>query len=103
MLHPARSLDEPVTIASNPFLNRWNYRVELPDVLANTRYARALSAVLLLEIANRSATIWRPCRRSSGVARGRLRRQVLAADGEKVLLSAPVKKGGGLPVSRLQP
>ncbi len=54
-LHPARSPDETVTITSNPFLNRWNYRVEFPDALVNTRYARALSAVLLLEIANRTA------------------------------------------------
>jgi len=45
-LHPARSPDETVTITSSPFLNHWNYEVDLPDLLSKTRYARALSGVL---------------------------------------------------------
>jgi hypothetical protein len=101
VLHPARSTDEAVTIASEPFLNHWDYRVEFPDVLTRPRYARALSAVLLLELANRrtaadghSAEI--PAWLVDGTAR-----QVLAADGEKVVLSAPVNRAGGLPVGRL--
>jgi hypothetical protein len=101
ILHPVRSADESVTITSNPFLDRWNYRVELPDVLTSTRYARAMSAVLLLEIANRTV---KPGGRSAEVPSwlvDGLAQQVLAADAEKVILSAPVKKTDGLPVSRL--
>jgi hypothetical protein len=100
-LHPARSLDETVTITSNPFLNRWNYRVEFPDALANTRYARALSAVLLLEIANRTAAADGHGAEIPAWLVDGLAQQVLADDGEKVILSAPAKKIGGLPVSRL--
>jgi hypothetical protein len=102
VLHPARSPDETVAIASSPFLNHWNYQVNLPDVLDKMRYARALSAVLLLEIANRTA---RPGGHSAEVPEwlvDGLARQLLAGGGEKVVLTAPPrKKDGGLPVDRL--
>ncbi|MGA2243363.1 MAG: hypothetical protein ABSH48_00075 [Verrucomicrobiota bacterium] len=100
-LHPARSGNDTVTIAAMPFLNRWDYRVDLPDTLARVRYARALSGVLLLEIANRrtprdghSAEV--PSWLVDGLAQ-----QVLAADGDKVVLSAPTKKDEEFPVNRL--
>ena len=100
VLHPARSPDEAVTITSNPFLDRWNYRVEFPDATLNTRYARALSAVLLLEIANRtvkpgghSAEI--PAWLVDGFAR-----QVLAADREQVIVVPPAQRKDGLPAGR---
>lgn len=102
VLHPARSLDETVAIASSPFLNHWNYHVDLPDVLRKARYARALSGVLLLELANRSVprnghSAEVPAWLVDGMAR-----QVLAADGEKVLLTAPaIRKGDNLPVNRI--
>src|SRR5580658_979306 len=54
-LHPALSLDETANITSSPFLDRWNYRVDLPDRLTKTSYARTLSGVVLLELANRAA------------------------------------------------
>jgi len=98
--HPARSPDEPVNIVSSPFLNRWDYRVELPDVLTQTRYARALSAVLLLEIANRAAGSEHSAEVPAWLVDG-LAQQVLAADGERVVLSAPAKKPGGLPGGRV--
>jgi hypothetical protein len=101
ILHPAHSSDEPVTIACDPFLNRWNYRVELPDALARPRYARALSAVLLLEIANRTAPAGGHSAEIPAWLVDGLAQQVLAADGEKVVLSAPAKKTGGLPSGRL--
>ena len=52
-LHPAQSPDEDVTIISTSFINGWNYRVELPDIVSRTRLSRALTGVLLLEFANR--------------------------------------------------
>jgi hypothetical protein len=100
-LHPAHSLEDTVTITSSPFLDRWNYGVELPDTLSKTRYARALTGVLLLEIANRNA------RRDGHSAEvpswlvDGLAQQVLAADGEKVVLVVPRRKGEELPVNRL--
>jgi hypothetical protein len=100
-LRPARALDEPVTITSNPFLNHWNYRVEFPDTLVNTRYTRALSAVLLLEIANRSAATGGHAAEIPAWLVDGFAQQVLASDGDKVVLSATVKKSGGLPTGRL--
>lgn len=100
-LHPAASPDETVTIASTPVLNRWNYGVDLPDRLWKTRFARALSGVVLLEIANRAArpgghTAEIPAWLVDGLAQ-----QVLAAEGDKVLLSAPRKADEPLAVSRI--
>jgi hypothetical protein len=100
-LHPARSLDETVAIASSPFLDHWNYKVELPDVLPKTRYARALSAVLLLELANRNATPGGHSAELPDWLVDGLAQQLLAADGEKLLLSAPFKKNEALAISRI--
>ncbi len=54
LLRPADSPEDDVTIASSLAQRTWDYQVILPDVLSQARYARALSAVLLLEIANRN-------------------------------------------------
>jgi hypothetical protein len=54
ILRPAQSPEDDVTIASSLVQRNWEYQVILPDVLTRERYARALSAVLLLEIANRN-------------------------------------------------
>ncbi len=54
VLHPAQSADESITITSERFADRWNYRVQLPDMVDRIRFLRALTQVLLLEIANRS-------------------------------------------------
>lgn len=100
-LHPAASFDEPVTIASSQFLDRWNYGVDLPDMLWKTRFARALSGVLLLELANRSAG---PNGHAAEVPPwlvDGLAQEVLATDGDEVILSAPRKKDGDVPVNRL--
>lgn len=102
LVHAARSLDETETITASPFLNHWNYRVGLPDMLTKTRYARTLSGVLLLEIANRNAapdghTAEVPAWLVDGLAQ-----QVLTADGDEVLLSAPrFGKNEELPVTRI--
>ena len=98
-LQPARSMDDGVTIASGADLHAWNYRVELPDVLPQTRYARSLAAVLLLEIANRAATVHSaeiPAWLVDGLAQ-----QILALDADKVALSTPARNSEGLPQSRV--
>ncbi len=101
VVHPARAPDESVAIASSPFLNHWNYRVEFPDVLPKPRYARALAAVLLLEIANRSARADGHAAEIPAWLVDGMAQQVLADDGEKVVLSAPKKTADGLPAGRL--
>jgi hypothetical protein len=101
-LHPARSTDENVTITSTPFLDHWDYAVDLPDILGKMRYARALSAVLLLELANRSAPPGGHSAEAPDWLVDGLAQQVLSTDGETVVLSSPIKKGDALPVDRLQ-
>jgi len=100
-VYPARSLDDEETIISTPFLNHWNYRVDLPDLLWKTRYARAMSGVVLLELANRRAA---PNGHSAEVPAwlvDGLAQQVLAVDGEKILLAIPKQKGDRPIASRL--
>jgi hypothetical protein len=53
-LYPATGADAPVTITSEHFRDGWEYRVEMPNVIQRTRYVRAVTQVLLLEMANRS-------------------------------------------------
>ena len=99
-LFPARSARDEVSIAITPLLPRWNYHVDLPDVVTRPRYARALAATLLLEIANRgndnaahSAEI--PAWLADGLAR-------LAPGGEpeKIILSSPTETYRDVPQLR---
>ena len=78
VVHPARSLDEKVNIISKRLAGGWDYRVELPDVLARTRFTRALTGVLLLELANRGAQSHSaeiPAWLADGFAHGNARRR----------------------------
>ncbi|MDD5141705.1 MAG: hypothetical protein PHY43_15760 [Verrucomicrobiales bacterium] len=100
VLHRAQSPDEGVTILSQPSTGGWNYRVELPDVLSQTRFARALTGVLLLEFANRNAQS-RSTEIPAWLADG-LSQQLLATGSPEFLLSSPDKIVNGLPVTRLE-
>jgi hypothetical protein len=98
-LYPAQSADDQVTIASVPFLDHWNYRVNLPNRISTIRFARAISGVLLLELANRqiprfdrSAEI--PAWLVDGMAQ-----QVLGAASESVLFSAPLAEDERPPIA----
>ena len=86
-LHPARSLDENVTVISTPLAGSWNYRIELPDVLSRTRLARAMTGALLLEFADRSAGA-RPAEIPAWLNDG-LALQLLAAGSSEIILSPP--------------
>ncbi len=55
VLHPAKSTDEAITIASDHYRDGWRYRVALPNVTGRTRFVRAIIQVLLLEYANRNS------------------------------------------------
>jgi len=100
-LHPARSLNEPVLIASQPFIQVWNYRVELPDEISQNRYARTLSAVLLLEMANRKTpATGRSAELPDWLVDG-LARQILTADNVQVVLGAPTNRVNNLAMNRV--
>jgi hypothetical protein len=100
-LRPARSLDDPVTIAVGPFLKAWNCRVELPDIVTRIRFGRALSAALLLEFASRSSKDPGLVPEIPAWLADGLGQLVLASDGEKIILSLPDKKVNGLSQSRV--
>jgi hypothetical protein len=89
-IHPALSLDDGVTITSGVWVNRRVYRVELPDLVTRTRYARALTAVLLLEIANRGAAVDGRSAEIPGWLADGLAQQMLALNDPKLALSTPV-------------
>ena len=93
-LHPAQSLDENVTVISSRFNGVWIYRVELPDVLTQTRLTRALTGVVLLEIANRTAGE-HSAEIPSWLVDG-LSAQLLAENSAGFILSAPTKSDNGI-------
>jgi len=100
-LHPARSPNEAANLIVQPFVDRWNFRLELPDVITADRCARALNAALLIEFANRHA----PLSGHSAVVPdwlvAGLARQVLAGEETPVILSAPRKLINELPQTRV--
>ena len=100
-LHPASSLAEEPVIVARPFLQKWNCRVELPDVTIRPRLVRALTAALLLEHANRHlAAPEKPAEIPSWLADG-LAQEILANEGDKVILAAPDKTVNGVPQTRI--
>ncbi len=100
-LHAARSADETVVIAAEPFLHNWNYRLELPDLVARNRCARALSAVLLLEIANRHTPVGHASAVIPDWLADGLAREILASAETGVILSAPPKNFDSIAQTRL--
>jgi hypothetical protein len=91
VLRPAHSPDEEVFLTAQPFIRNWNYRLELPDLISRDRCARAFSAALLLELANRST----PANARYAVPPDwlvdGLAREILQHDKGETLLTAPVK------------
>lgn len=98
-LHPARSLDENVTIFSERFVDGWNYHVALPDVLPRLRFVRALTSAVLQEFANRNAGAQSaeiPAWLTDGLSQ-----QLLATGAVEVVLSSPGRTVNGLVESRM--
>jgi hypothetical protein len=100
-LRPAHSTDEPVGISAQPFIRNWNYRLELPDLISRDRCARALGAVLLLELANRSTPVNARCAVPPDWLVDGLAREILESAETKVILSAPTKVINSIPQTRL--
>jgi len=100
VLYPAQSLDDAVTITSQPFLNHWNYRVQLPDVLPKVRFLRAMTGVLLLDLANRNARHEHAREIPDWLTDG-LAQQLSGSELPEFILSAPGKLINGVPQNRL--
>lgn len=98
-LHPAQTVADDVNLNIIPLAQTWNYRVEMPDALPRQRYARALTAAMLLEIANRPNRSGRSAELPPWLVDG-LGQLVLGSTPEKVILSAPDKKIDGVRQSR---
>lgn len=98
-LHPAHSLDENVRIVSSRFNHAWIYRVELPDILTRARFARALTGVVLLELANRSAGE-RSAEIPDWLVEG-FSEQLLAQSLSALILSSPEKSRSGVLENRI--
>ena len=52
-LHPAWGTNENVTVMTRPGDPAWSYQVQMPTVVPQARFIRAMTGVLLLELANR--------------------------------------------------
>jgi len=92
-LYATRSPDDPVLITTSQFRDGWQYWVELPELVNRQRYVRAITEVLLLETANRTATehsaeipVW--------LTEGLSLRLMLSSEME-IILPPPRPAGGG--------
>jgi hypothetical protein len=99
VLHPASFDDEPVTITSERFTDGWSYRVDLPDVLTRVRFIRAMTQVLLLEMANRAGAL-RSAEIPLWLTEG-LTQQLLTSGEMELTLPPPGSSVNGLAVTRV--
>ena len=100
-LHPATSLAEEPVIVAQPFLSKWNCRVEIPDVTSRARLIRALTAALLLENANRTFVAPEKMAEIPAWLADGLAQEILASEGEKMILAAPEKITDGVLQARI--
>ncbi|MGO8674284.1 MAG: hypothetical protein ACLQVX_00285 [Limisphaerales bacterium] len=90
-LYPATTADDGGVISSERFSDGWQYRVVLPNVVERGRYVRAMTQALLLEMANRSATL-RSAEIPTWLVEG-LSRQLLASKEMEIILPPPAALG----------
>ncbi len=96
LLHPANTPLDEVTIVTQPFGRRWDYQVQLPDVLLKRRFIRAMTGAILLEFANRQANpAGNPVEIPGWLVDG-LTQRLLADDRQNLVLSAPGRLVNGL-------
>lgn len=98
-LYPAQSADDEITLIGERFKDNWAYRLDVPNPVERTRFARGVVQALLLEEANRHAgersaeiPVW--------LVEGLVRRVLDAHRGE-VLLPPPSLPKNGLRTSPL--
>jgi len=99
-LHAARRRDDPTPISATPGLRGWNYRADLPDVLPKSQFVRAMTSVILFELAEHNAatspqTPELPAWLVDGIAQ-----QLMAGEVRDLLVASPGQLLNGLPQSR---
>lgn len=88
-LRTAGSVVDPITITSDRFRDGWRYLVELPNLVERSRYVRAVTQVLLLEMANRGASE-RAAEIPAWLAEGCARKLLAGTNSElEIILPAP--------------
>ncbi len=95
-LYPTHSEEDTITVESDLFRDRWQYRVLLPEVVDRARYVEAMTQVILLEMANRQAGAHSaeiPAWLTEGFCQ-----HLLAANAREIIVSPPGKGSGFLPL-----
>lgn len=100
VLRPARGASDTITITSDRFKNNWQYRVEVPDVVEQSRYVRTVVRTLLVEMANRTAQA-HAAEVPTWLIEG-LSQMLLASNEAEIILPPPRAGGGGVNVSVTQ-
>lgn len=98
-LYPAKSADDNVMITADRFKDAWQYHVLAPDMIERVRYVRAMTQVVLLELANRSAGTG-SAEIPTWLVEG-LSRQLLASGELRVIIPAPTTRVNGVTVAPL--
>lgn len=99
-LRPRRGSQDTAQISAERLGSRWYYRVEMPDRMPPDQFARTLVQVLLLELANRSATD-RSAEIPLWLSEG-LTQELLAARPEELILPPPTMSVGAMLVTPTQ-
>ncbi|HEU6448884.1 MAG TPA: hypothetical protein VFV23_10655 [Verrucomicrobiae bacterium] len=97
VIHPAQSFNDEITIVARQS-GDWNYQVQLPDVTTKSRFLRAMTGVLLLEIANRNNHLTRAAEIPAWLADG-LSKELEAQDLAGLILLPPEKVINGMPLT----
>jgi len=97
MLYPAAGPEDGAVISSERFNDGWQYHVLLPNVVERGRYVRAITQVLLLELANRSAGL-RSAEIPTWLVEG-MARQILASKEVEIILPPPATRVNGIAVT----
>ncbi len=98
VLRPAETPEDEVWITSRLEYNTWTYQLNLPDVVGCDRYERAMSAVILMEVANRghrstTGNTVIPTWLVNGIAA-----LAMDADPDALLINMPTSLSGAPPV-----
>jgi hypothetical protein len=96
-LYPAAGAEDGAVLGSEQFSDGWQYRLLLPDVIERGRYVRAITQVLLLELANRSAEL-HSAEIPTWLVEG-LSRQLLASKEVEIILPPPATRVNGIAVT----
>ena len=92
LLYPALTPDEAVTVASDRFKDGWQYELYIPQMVERRRYVRAITQVVLLELANRQGGI-RAAEIPAWLVEG-FSQRLLASSDAQIILASPESRGG---------